>query len=315
MSIVNLSAYKFVTIESGADWRPLIVDQCAALGLRGTILLAPEGINLFVAGEPEQIGTFMDYLRTDPLFEDKFADLEFKESVSATQPFGKMLVKLKREIITMKKPAIRPELGRAPSVGAVTLKSWLDRGHDDEGRPVVMLDTRNAFEVDVGTFDQALDYRIAKFSEFPGVIEEHRSDLEGKTVVSFCTGGIRCEKAAIHMKEVGIDHVYQLEGGILKYFEEVGGAHYHGECFVFDHRAALNAALEPAAIAQNGEDRAAPATASTEDEAADTDEAHAAITADGQASFPGPNNSRHEAHAGASGAPAAAHDLASRAPR
>ena len=301
MSIVNLSAYKFVTIESGADWRPQLADQCQSLGLRGTILLAPEGINLFVAGEPEQIGKFMEYLRTDPLFEGKFADLEFKESVSATQPFGKMLVKLKREIITMKKPAIRPELGRAPSVGAATLKSWLDRGHDDEGRPVVMLDTRNAFEVDVGTFDQALDYRIAKFSEFPGVIEENRADLEGKTVVSFCTGGIRCEKAAIHMKEVGIDHVYQLEGGILKYFEEVGGAHYHGECFVFDHRTALNAALEPAAIKENGDGpEAAGSTSSTnaEDEATDTDEAHAAITADGQASFPGPGDGRHEARAG-----------------
>jgi UPF0176 protein len=296
MSIVNLSAYKFVTIESGADWRAQLVERCQSLGLRGTILLAPEGINLFVAGEPEQIGMFMEYLRTDPLFEGKFADLEFKESASATQPFGKMLVKLKREIITMKKPAIRPELGRAPSVGAATLKAWLDRGHDDEGRPVVMLDTRNAFEVDVGTFDQALDYRIGKFSEFPGVIEEHRAALEGKTVVSFCTGGIRCEKAAIHMKEVGIDHVYQLEGGILKYFEEVGGAHYHGECFVFDHRTALNAALEPAAIAKNDEDRAAPATVNTEDDAADTDEAHAAITADGQASFPGPGDARHEPH-------------------
>ncbi len=94
-----------------------------------------------------------------------------------------------------------------------------------------MLDTRNAFEVDVGTFDNALDYRITKFSEFPEVIEQNRADLEGKTVVSFCTGGIRCEKAAIHMKEVGIDHVYQLEGGILKYFEEVGGAHYQRRMF------------------------------------------------------------------------------------
>ena len=113
-----------------------------------------------------------------------------------------------------------------------------------------MLDTRNAFEVDVGTFEHAVDYRIAKFSEFPSVIESHREQFEGKTVVSFCTGGIRCEKAAIHMKEVGIDHVYQLEGGILKYFEEVGGAHYRGECFVFDHRTALNPQLEPTATAQ-----------------------------------------------------------------
>ena len=245
MSIVNLAAYKFVTIEATEAWRPHLAERCEALALRGTILLAPEGINLFVAGPRAAADAFIDYLRHDPLFEGKFADLQFKESLSDTQPFRRMLVKLKREIITMKKPAIKPELGRAPAVDAPTLKRWLDAGHDDAGRPVVMLDTRNAFEVDVGTFDDALDYRITKFSEFPAVIEAHRADLEGKTVVSFCTGGIRCEKAAIHMKEVGIEHVYQLEGGILKYFEEVGGAHYHGECFVFDYRTALNPQLEP----------------------------------------------------------------------
>ena len=245
MSIVNLAAYKFVTIEATEAWRPHLAERCAALALRGTILLAPEGINLFIAGSLAAADAFIDYLRHDPLFEGKFADLQFKESLSDTQPFRRMLVKLKREIITMKKPAIKPELGRAPAVDAPTLKRWLDAGHDDAGRPVVMLDTRNAFEVDVGTFDDALDYRITKFSEFPAVIEAHRADLEGKTVVSFCTGGIRCEKAAIHMKEVGIEHVYQLEGGILKYFEEVGGAHYHGECFVFDYRTALNPQLEP----------------------------------------------------------------------
>jgi UPF0176 protein len=250
MSIVNLAAYQFATLEATAEWRPLVTERCNALGLRGTILLAPEGINLFVAGTPEVARGFIDYIRNDPLFEGKFASLQFKESVSEKQPFRRMLVKLKREIITMKKPAIRPELGRAPSVDAPTLKAWLDRGHDDEGRPVVMLDTRNAFEVDVGTFDDALDYRITKFSEFPAVIEQNRADLEGKTVVSFCTGGIRCEKAAIHMKEVGIENVYQLEGGILKYFEEVGGAHYHGECFVFDYRTALDPELKPTATAQ-----------------------------------------------------------------
>ena len=250
MSIVNLAAYKFVTIEATEAWRPHLAERCEALALRGTILLAPEGINLFVAGPRAAADAFIDYLRHDPLFEGKFADLQFKESLSDTQPFRRMLVKLKREIITMKKPAIKPELGRAPAVDAPTLKRWLDAGHDDAGRPVVMLDTRNAFEVDVGTFDDALDYRITKFSEFPGVIEANRADLEGKTVVSFCTGGIRCEKAAIHMKEVGIEHVYQLEGGILKYFEEVGGAHYHGECFVFDYRTALNPQLAPTETVQ-----------------------------------------------------------------
>jgi UPF0176 protein len=250
MSIVNLAAYHFATIEDTAAWRPFVTERCDALGLRGTILLAPEGINLFVAGSREAADAFIDYIRHDALFEGKFANLQFKESLSEKQPFRRMLVKLKREIITMKKPAIRPELGRAPFVDAPTLKSWLDRGHDDQGRPVVMLDTRNAFEVDVGTFENALDYRITKFSEFPEVIEQNRADLEGKTVVSFCTGGIRCEKAAIHMKEVGIENVYQLEGGILKYFEEVGGAHYHGDCFVFDYRTALNPQLEPTATVQ-----------------------------------------------------------------
>jgi UPF0176 protein len=250
MSIVNLSAYHFATVEDIAAWRAPVTERCNALGLRGTVLLAPEGINLFVAGTRDNTDAFMDYIRHDPLFEGKFASLQFKESLSDKQPFTRMLVKLKREIITMKKPAIKPELGRAPFVDAPTLKNWLDRGHDDQGRPVVMLDTRNAFEVDVGTFDNALDYRITKFSEFPEVIENNRADLEGKTVVSFCTGGIRCEKAAIHMKEVGIENVYQLEGGILKYFEEVGGAHYHGDCFVFDYRTALNPQLEPTATAQ-----------------------------------------------------------------
>jgi UPF0176 protein len=250
MSTVNLAAYQFATLDAIQAWRPLVTERCNALGLRGTILLAPEGINLFVAGTPESARAFIDYIRHDPLFEGKFAALQFKESISPTQPFRRMLVKLKREIITMKKPAIRPEEGRAPAVDAATVKRWLDCGHDDAGRPVVMLDTRNAFEVDVGTFENAIDYRITKFSEFPDVIEAHRAELEDKTIVSFCTGGIRCEKAAIHMKEVGMEHVYQLEGGILKYFEEVGGSHYRGECFVFDYRTALNPQLEPTATAQ-----------------------------------------------------------------
>jgi UPF0176 protein len=113
-----------------------------------------------------------------------------------------------------------------------------------------MVDTRNDFEVDVGTFDNTVDYRIKKFTEFPEVIAAHKDDFDGKTVVTFCTGGIRCEKAAIHMQEIGYDNVYQLEGGILKYFEEVGGAHYTGDCFVFDYRTALNPKLEPTETVQ-----------------------------------------------------------------
>lgn len=253
--IVNLAAYKFVSLSGLDVWRPLLLARCLELGLRGTVLLAPEGINLFVAGPRAASDGLVDYLRNNALFAGKFADLQFKQSRSATQPFRRMLVKLKREIITMHAPAIRPEAGRAPRVAPATLKTWLDQGHDDHGRPVVMLDTRNAFEVDVGTFHDALDYRLDKFSKFPQAIAEHRAALAGKTVVSFCTGGIRCEKAAIHMETLGIDHVYQLDGGILNYFEVVGGAHYRGDCFVFDERAALTPRLEPAP------QEAAPATA------------------------------------------------------
>jgi len=242
MQIVNISAYKFVSIDDIETLRPEMRARCEPAGLKGTILLAPEGINMFLAGPREVIDGFMAWLHADP----RFADIAPKESLSDNQPFKRMLVRAKKEIITMKMPLIRPEEGRAPSVRPADLKRWLDQGHDDAGRPVVMLDTRNGFEVDVGTFDNAVAYGITKFSEFPGLVAEHKAEFEGKTVVSFCTGGIRCEKAAIHMQEVGIEHVYQLEGGILKYFEEVGGSHYRGDCFVFDYRTALNPNLEPA---------------------------------------------------------------------
>ena len=233
--ILNIAAYKFVGINDSPVLRETLRDRAQALGLMGTILLAPEGINLFLAGTAHAIHAFLADLRADA----RFADLETKESWSATQPFRRMLVKLKREIIRMDHPAIQPAAGRAPGVDAPTLKRWLDQGHDDEGREIVMLDTRNDFEVDDGTFDGAIDWRITKFTEFPPALKAHRADFEGKTVVSFCTGGIRCEKAAILMREEGVADVLQLEGGILKYFEDVGGAHYRGDCFVFDGRRTL----------------------------------------------------------------------------
>ncbi|AMM26031.1 sulfurtransferase [Variovorax sp. PAMC 28711] len=233
--ILNIAAYKFVAIDDGDTLREDLRARTQSLGLMGTILLAPEGINMFLAGAAASVHAFIDGLRSDA----RFADLETKESWSATQPFRRMLVKLKREIIRMDHPAIQPAAGRAPGVDAPTLKRWLDQGHDDAGKPVVMLDTRNAFEVDHGTFDGAIDWRIEKFTEFPAALRANRDAFAGKTVVSFCTGGIRCEKAAILMREEGVDDVLQLEGGILKYFEEIGGAHYTGDCFVFDGRRTL----------------------------------------------------------------------------
>ncbi|WP_342617917.1 sulfurtransferase [Rhodoferax sp. GW822-FHT02A01] len=241
-TILNISAYKFVPLPDAHALRELLLERATALQLKGTILLAEEGINLFLAGPEWYVRGFVALLHTDA----RFADIAPKESWSGTQPFKKMLVKVKNEIIRMNHPTIRPAEGRAPAVPPATVKRWLDQGHDDSGRPVVTLDTRNDFEVDAGTFDGAIDWRITKFTEFPHAVQEHKAELEGKTVVSFCTGGIRCEKAAILMHQMGLEHVYQLEGGILKYFEEVGDAHYHGGCFVFDERRAVDARLEAA---------------------------------------------------------------------
>ena len=241
-TVFNISCYKFVPLPDAAALRDVLHERAVAAQLRGTILLAEEGINFFLAGPADAVRGFVAQLRTDA----RFADLEPKESWSATVPFRKMLVKVKREIIRMNHPAIRPQAGRAPAVNATTLARWLAAGHDDAGRPVVMLDTRNGFEVDHGRFAGAIDWRIAKFSEFPAAALAHREQMRGKTVVSYCTGGIRCEKAAIFLREAGVEHVLQLEGGILKYFEEAGDAHFEGDCFVFDERERLDAALRGA---------------------------------------------------------------------
>jgi len=237
--VTNIAAYLFVSLDDLPDLRERIMARILALGLKGTVLLAPEGINAFLAGDKDGIEAFLDWLRADA----RFAPLQAKYSYSDAVPFRRARVRIKREIIRMNHPAIRPEAGRAPAVDAPTLARWLAQGLDDEGRAVVMLDTRNGFEVDAGTFSHAVDWRLTKFSEFPAAVREHRAELAGKTVVSFCTGGIRCEKAAIFMAEEGIDHVYQLEGGILKYFEETGGPGFEGRCFVFDEREALGTDL------------------------------------------------------------------------
>lgn len=240
--ITNIAAYLFVTIEDISGLRSHWLATCQALALKGTILIAPEGINLFLAGRDADIQAFLSEVRADA----RFAALQVKVSYSEHQPFRRMWVKAKKEIITMKRPLIRPEAGRAPAVEARTLARWLAAGHDDENRPVVLMDTRNAFEVDFGSFNNAINYRISKFSELPDIVEHNRSEFDGKTVVTFCTGGIRCEKAAIVMQQSGYERVYQLDGGILKYFEDVGQAHYHGTCFVFDERESLDAQLQPA---------------------------------------------------------------------
>lgn len=249
MAFVNIAAYKFVQLTEPEALRDALKRRCEELGVLGSIILAPEGINLFVAAERAAIDAFIDYLRHDALFENRFDNIEVKESLSADQPFRRIVVRLKKEIITMKHPTICPGESRAPAIDPQTLKTWLDQGHDDNGREVVLLDTRNNFEINIGTFKGSVNVDIDAFSDFPEAfqssIDNGKVDFQDKTIVSFCTGGIRCEKVALFLNESKLQNVFQLNGGILRYFEDVGGAHWNGECFVFDRRVALDTDLQP----------------------------------------------------------------------
>ncbi len=238
---LNIAAYRFTPLDNLPSLRQQLVDAALAQGILGTVLLAKEGINLCLAGPPDALNAWLAQLRADP----RFADLATKDSHSASQPFRRLKVKIKHEIIRMNLPTVAPAAGRAPAVDAATLARWITQGTDDAGRPLKLLDTRNGFEVDAGAFDGAVDWRLEKFSDFPAALAAHRAELEGHTVVSYCTGGIRCEKAALVMQGLGLEHSYLLDGGILKYFEATAGQApgWHGRCFVFDERAGLDTAL------------------------------------------------------------------------
>ena len=238
-AVLNIAAYLFVRLPDAQALRERVRSQASTQQLKGTVLLAPEGVNLFLAGHSEQIRSFLAWLKTDV----RFQSLQTKESFTDNVPFKKLLVKVKPEIIRMNHPTIQPAAARAPSVDAKTLARWLRTGVDDKGQTVVMLDTRNAFEVTHGRFKNAAHWNLSKFSDFPQAAVLHATELQGKTVVSYCTGGIRCEKAALFMAQAGVKNVLQLDGGILKYFEEVGSEHFEGECFVFDEREALRSDL------------------------------------------------------------------------
>jgi UPF0176 protein len=239
--VLNIAAYKFVSLTDLAALQAELRALCQAHALKGTILLAHEGINLFMAGSEVSVRAFLADLRSRA----PFADLAVKESWSDDQPFGKLLVKIKKEIIPLGRPDVDPARDPAPRVSPVELKRWLDQGHDDRGREVVLLDTRNTYEVERGTFKGAVDMQLDIFRNFGGRLPAVADALKDKTVVSFCTGGIRCEKAAPLMLKEGFRDVYQLDGGILKYFEDCGSAHFVGDCYVFDERAALDSDLSP----------------------------------------------------------------------
>jgi len=234
--ILNVSFYRFTRLRDLPALRDRVKARALAAGLHGSILLSDEGINGFLAGEESILRPYLEWLFKEI---PGLAGLQPKESFSKDIPFTRMLVKIKREIITMGRPEIIPSEKTGQNIRATELKRWYD-----EKKDFVIVDTRNDYEIARGAFKGAIHYDIETFREFPEKLEQEAQNLKDKTVVMYCTGGIRCEKATALALDLGIKDVYQLEGGILKYFEEVGGTHYRGDCFVFDHRSTVDAGLE-----------------------------------------------------------------------
>jgi len=227
---LNIAGYKFITIPDRNNLRQPFKDKCDSLELKGTILLSHEGINIFVAGLESNIITFRNWVIED----ERFNDISFKESTSESQPFNRMNVRLKNEIISVGLPnfdRIDSEDGR---IFPNELHQRLSNNED-----IVLLDTRNTYETRLGSFHNSIELGIKTFRAFPEAVANMDDSFKNKQIVMFCTGGVRCEKASVIMRDAGFTNIRQLEGGILGYFQEVGGDHWDGECFVFDKRVAL----------------------------------------------------------------------------
>jgi UPF0176 protein len=233
---VVCALYKFVTLDKYADLKPALLDCMIDHEVRGTLLLAQEGINGTIAGSRAGIDTVLNHLRQDP----RLAEISYKESFTDTAPFMRSRVKLKKEIVTMGVEGIDPKR----VVGTyVKPEDWNDLISQDD---VLLVDTRNDYEYQVGTFKNAINPNTDSFREFPDYVKSQLDPEKHKRVAMFCTGGIRCEKSTAYLKEQGFDEVYHLEGGILKYLEDVPEENtlWEGECFVFDERVTVNHQLE-----------------------------------------------------------------------
>ncbi|KEQ19563.1 oxygen-dependent tRNA uridine(34) hydroxylase TrhO [Endozoicomonas numazuensis] len=236
MSIVVCALYKFVSLDNFESIKPNLLKVMEDNGVHGTLLLAQEGINGTVAGTREAIDKLLDWLKSDP----RLTDLGYKESYTEAMPFKRTKVKLKKEIVTMGVEGIDPN----HLVGTyVDAQSWNELVNDPE---VLVVDTRNDYEVQVGTFKNAINPSTETFREFPQYVKDHLNPEQHKKVAMFCTGGIRCEKSTAYLKEQGFEEVFHLKGGILKYLEEVPQEEstWEGECFVFDDRVTVNHQLE-----------------------------------------------------------------------
>ncbi len=239
--ICNVAGYRFVDLPDRDALREPFREICKTAGLKGTILLSYEGINFFLAGSQSSLDLYLEFLETDL----RFSQINLKYSFTEYQPFNRMNVRLKNEIISLGLDHIKPAERTGEEITPTEFKQWLD-----EGREVAIIDTRNDYEIRLGTFENAVDLNIKSFRAFPKAVESLPESMKDIPVVMFCTGGIRCEKASVVMMDAGFSNVKQLRGGILGYFEEVGGEHWDGDCFVFDHRVALSAELEQADVVQ-----------------------------------------------------------------
>lgn len=235
-SIRVAALYRFCRLGTPEALRGPLAAFCAERGIKGTLLLAREGINGTIAGTDQAIAELVAWLEAQP----EFTGLDVKYSTAAEMPFHRMKVRLKREIVTMGVEGIDP----LEDVGAYVQPAEWNALISDPG--TIVIDTRNDYEVTIGTFAGAVDPQTSNFREFPDWVERHRDQLDGRKVAMFCTGGIRCEKATAYVRSLGIEEVFHLKGGILKYLEEVP-AHeslWQGECFVFDERVAVSHGLE-----------------------------------------------------------------------
>ena len=237
--VLNIAGYRFVDLNDRDELRDPFMNMCTVLELKETILLSPNGINFVLAGSEESVSEFIRYLESDK----RFSGIPIKFSRTDYQPFRRMLVKRKNEIISLGKSEIKPSEFTGPYIKPIEFKRLLD-GEED----ILVLDTRNDYETRIGSFEGSLELGISTFRDFPNAIESIPEEYKSKTVVMYCTGGIRCEKASAVMINAGFEDVKQLEGGILGYFDECGGSYWDGDCFVFDQRVAVDSDLVEADI-------------------------------------------------------------------
>ena len=232
--VVNIAGYRFVDLDDRDELREPFLNRCEELDLKGTILLSSNGINFSLSGSQESVDRYLEFLESD----ERFIGIPLKVTYNDYQPFRRMLVRLKKEIISLGMDDIRPVEFTGQNIKPNEFQEMLDNEEE-----VIVLDTRNDYEVRVGTFKNAIDLKIPSFRDFPEAVSNLPEEYKKKPIVMFCTGGIRCEKASAVMLKSGFENVKQLEGGILDYFKDTDASHWDGNCFVFDDRVAVDKGL------------------------------------------------------------------------